>query len=149
LVDVIMQQLLSKDVLYQPMKDIGARYPEWLQENREKLEAEDVTRYEQQQEYIQQICELYETEPENFSKLMELIQEVRYTEINNKICCFLLSSFLSSQQIKQRIMSEHNLCRCNKEVNPHRKLSMNWPQGGLLVQMGCRLRVIVECNNKI
>lgn len=30
LADSIMQQLLSKDVLYQPMKDIGAKYPAWL-----------------------------------------------------------------------------------------------------------------------
>ncbi len=29
-----MQQLLSKDVLYQPMKDIGAKYPGWLAAHR-------------------------------------------------------------------------------------------------------------------
>lgn len=29
--DGIMRQLLSKDVLYQPMKDIGERYPAWLE----------------------------------------------------------------------------------------------------------------------
>ena len=30
LADTIMQQLLSKDVLYQPMRDIGDKYPGWL-----------------------------------------------------------------------------------------------------------------------
>ena len=30
LAETIMQQLLSKDVLYTPMKEIGARYPAWL-----------------------------------------------------------------------------------------------------------------------
>lgn len=34
LADTIMQQLLSKDVLYQPMKDIGAKYPGWLAAHR-------------------------------------------------------------------------------------------------------------------
>ena len=34
LADTIMQQLLSKDVLYQPMKDIGAKYPAWLATHR-------------------------------------------------------------------------------------------------------------------
>ena len=34
LADTIMQQLLSKDVLYQPMKDIGAKYPGWLATHR-------------------------------------------------------------------------------------------------------------------
>jgi peroxin-19 len=34
LADTIMQQLLSKDVLYQPMKDIGSKYPAWLATHR-------------------------------------------------------------------------------------------------------------------
>ena len=32
--DSNMRQLLSKEVLHQPMQDIGARYPQWLAENR-------------------------------------------------------------------------------------------------------------------
>lgn len=34
LVDGIMHQLLAKDVLYQPIQEIGSRYPQWLQEHR-------------------------------------------------------------------------------------------------------------------
>ena len=34
LVDGIMHQLLAKDVLYQPIQEIGSRYPEWLEEHR-------------------------------------------------------------------------------------------------------------------
>ena len=34
LADTLMRQLLAKDVLYQPMKDIGERYPEWLAAHR-------------------------------------------------------------------------------------------------------------------
>ena len=34
LVDGIMQQLLAKDVLYQPIQEIGARYPQWLADHR-------------------------------------------------------------------------------------------------------------------
>lgn len=38
LADGLMHQLLSKDVLYQPMRDIGERYPAWLAAHRlEKL----------------------------------------------------------------------------------------------------------------
>ena len=37
LADTIMQQLLSKDVLYQPMKDIGSKYPTWLATHRSAL----------------------------------------------------------------------------------------------------------------
>ena len=34
LVDGIMHQLLAKDVLYQPIQEIGSRYPQWLEEHR-------------------------------------------------------------------------------------------------------------------
>ena len=34
LADSIMHQLLSRDVLEQPMREIGARYPAWLQQHR-------------------------------------------------------------------------------------------------------------------
>lgn len=34
LAETFMMGLLSKDVLYQPMKDISERYPSWLDSNR-------------------------------------------------------------------------------------------------------------------
>ena len=34
LAESIMQQLLSKDVLEQPMREIGERYPAWLEQHR-------------------------------------------------------------------------------------------------------------------
>jgi peroxin-19 len=76
LVDTIMHQLLSKDVLYQPMKDIGDKYPEWLAANKPSLDPGKYKQYEEQYEYIQKICTMYETEPENYSTLMDLLQEV-------------------------------------------------------------------------
>mmetsp|Transcript_9356 Transcript_9356/g.22524 ORF Transcript_9356/g.22524 Transcript_9356/m.22524 type:complete len:295 (+) Transcript_9356:123-1007(+) len=77
LVDSLMEQLLSKEVLYQPMRDIASRYPEWLQANRDALSAEDLDKYERQHRKIQRVCELYETEPTNFEKLVSLMQEVQ------------------------------------------------------------------------
>ena len=76
LVDTIMHQLLSKDVLYQPMKDIGNKYPEWLAANKESLDPEQYKQYEEQYEYIQKICTMYETDPGNYTVLMDLLQEV-------------------------------------------------------------------------
>lgn len=34
LVDGIMHSLLAKDVLYQPIQEIGSRYPQWLADHR-------------------------------------------------------------------------------------------------------------------
>lgn len=77
LVDSIMRQLLSKDVLYEPMKEIGEQYPPWLSKNRDTLEPQEYSRYERQYVYIQKICGMYENEPDNYNGLMCLLQEMQ------------------------------------------------------------------------
>ncbi|KAL6976175.1 hypothetical protein U1Q18_024965 [Sarracenia purpurea var. burkii] len=37
IVETMMQQLLSKEILHEPMKEIGERYPKWLEEHKSKL----------------------------------------------------------------------------------------------------------------
>lgn len=76
LVDSLMQQLLSKEVLYQPMKDIACKYPEWLEKNRAALTDEEFQKYSKQHESILSVCALYEQETTDFDKLVQVMQEV-------------------------------------------------------------------------
>ncbi|KDD76935.1 Pex19 family protein [Helicosporidium sp. ATCC 50920] len=77
LVDALMQQLLAKEVLYQPMREIGERYPAWLAAHEQELDPEELQRYRSQQACIAQICALYEREPHDFAELMELLQKMQ------------------------------------------------------------------------
>ncbi|GLI62544.1 hypothetical protein VaNZ11_005208 [Volvox africanus] len=77
MVDYIMQHLLSKDVLYGPLKEIRDRYPPWLEANQGTLPAEEFQRYVAQYESVQRVCAHYETSPSDFAKLMTLIQEMQ------------------------------------------------------------------------
>ncbi|CAI5722774.1 unnamed protein product [Peronospora effusa] len=79
LVDGMMQQLLSKDVMYDPMKQICERYPEWLDEKKPLLSKGDYERYGKQYQYFQQIVAMYESEPDNYARLSELMQEMQET----------------------------------------------------------------------
>ncbi|KAL7687299.1 putative pex19 protein [Plasmopara halstedii] len=79
LVDGMMQQLLSKDVMYDPMKQICERYPEWLADKEMLLEKKDYERYGKQYQYFQRIVATYESEPDNFARLSELMQEMQET----------------------------------------------------------------------
>ncbi len=74
LVDMIMRQLLSKDVLYEPMKEIGAKYPEYLAAEGAGLPEAELARYQAQQGYIRKICMVYESGEDKFDELMELLQ---------------------------------------------------------------------------
>ncbi|PIM97784.1 40 kDa farnesylated protein associated with peroxisome [Handroanthus impetiginosus] len=76
-VETMMQQLLSKEILHEPMKEIGERYPLWLEANKAKLQEEEYARYSHQYELIRDLNQVYETEPENFNKIVELMQKMQ------------------------------------------------------------------------
>ncbi|KAL5551172.1 hypothetical protein UlMin_001348 [Ulmus minor] len=77
IVETMMQQLLSKDILHEPMKEIGERYPKWLEEHKANLSKEDLDRYSHQYELIKELNEVYEKEPGNFNKIVELMQKMQ------------------------------------------------------------------------
>lgn len=81
----MMQSLLSKEVLYPSLKDILEKYPQWLEENKEKISADDMERYKKQQELMERVCEQLEKEGdadtadkkrEQFEKVLVLMQKV-------------------------------------------------------------------------
>ncbi|RVE60978.1 hypothetical protein OJAV_G00166040 [Oryzias javanicus] len=80
----IMQNLLSKEVLYPSLKEITTKYPEWLEANKPSLSAEDYRRYEQQSKVMGEICKLFETEEQGvenkektFESIMDLMQQLQ------------------------------------------------------------------------
>ncbi|KAK1430542.1 hypothetical protein QVD17_13356 [Tagetes erecta] len=77
IVETMMQQLLSKEVLHEPMKEIGERYPKWLEDNKSKLSQEEYNRYFHQHELIKDLNVVYDTEPGNFNKIIELMQKMQ------------------------------------------------------------------------
>lgn len=79
LIDGLMRQLLSKEVLHQPMADIAAKYPGWLEAQRAAgaLSAAELAKYEEQHACIRQVCALYEAEPIDFDAVVEAMQKVR------------------------------------------------------------------------
>ena len=58
----MMENLLSKDLLYPSLKELKENYPSWLSDNEEKLTQEDYTKYKNQNDIIIQLCDLFEEE---------------------------------------------------------------------------------------
>ncbi|KAG7526709.1 peroxisomal biogenesis factor 19 [Solea senegalensis] len=80
----IMQNLLSKEVLYPSLKEITTKYPEWLDANKPNLSPEDYQRYEQQAKIMGEICKRFEKEEEGtedkesmFEGVMDLMQQLQ------------------------------------------------------------------------
>ena len=77
MVNGVMKQLLSKDVLYEPLKEISTKYPTWLEENGDKISKEDRDRYTRQQNIIKQLCLVYESSNSDFEDVLCLMQEIQ------------------------------------------------------------------------
>ncbi|KAG5228926.1 peroxisomal protein [Salix suchowensis] len=77
IVETMMQQLLSKEILYEPMKEIGERYPKWLEEHKASLNKEDHERYSHQYELINDLNDVYESDPSNYNKIFDLMQKMQ------------------------------------------------------------------------
>lgn len=64
--DSVVNEIISKDSLYQPMKNLKEEYPKWLEDNWQELSDEDLERYNKQVDKVGEICELFEkAEAEN------------------------------------------------------------------------------------
>ncbi|KAA1105908.1 Peroxisome chaperone and import receptor [Puccinia graminis f. sp. tritici] len=55
-----MEELMSKEIMYEPLKDMNRLFPDWIEENRSKLSPEDMKRYETQAKIIEQVIERFE-----------------------------------------------------------------------------------------
>ncbi|PON40654.1 Pex19 protein [Parasponia andersonii] len=77
IMETMMQQLLSKEILHEPMKEIGERYPKWLSEHEASLSKEEYERYSHQYELIKDLNEVYEKDSSNFNKIVELMQKMQ------------------------------------------------------------------------
>ncbi|KAK1261950.1 Peroxisome biogenesis protein 19-2 [Acorus gramineus] len=77
LVETMFQQLLSKEILHEPMKEIELKYPQWLEAHKDGLNQEDYDRYSHQYELIKNLNEVYEQDPDNFPKIVDLMQKMQ------------------------------------------------------------------------
>ncbi|KAJ3132090.1 hypothetical protein HDU90_007522 [Geranomyces variabilis] len=79
----MMEQLMSKELLYEPMKDLASKYPEWLKANEHKLSSEDIDRYKRQHGYVAEIVRIYdesstpEATDEEQTKVAQLMQQMQ------------------------------------------------------------------------
>ena len=76
MVDSVMRQLLSKEVLYEPLREISAKYPKWLEENEQQISREDFERYSKQLAAIRRLIDVY-SKGSDFEDILELMQEIQ------------------------------------------------------------------------
>lgn len=74
----IVNEIISKDSLYKPMKALKDKYPKWLEENWQSCSQDDLEKYNKQMEIINEICVEYEeAEVTNQEKVFELLAKLQ------------------------------------------------------------------------
>lgn len=70
-IETFVSELLSKDVLYEPLKELAAKYPDYLKNYGDALDKETRDRYELQFSYLQQLVQVWGNSHENEKKESE------------------------------------------------------------------------------
>ncbi|CAH7682616.1 Pex19 protein family-domain-containing protein [Phakopsora pachyrhizi] len=55
-----MEELMSKEIMYEPMRDMNRLYGDWISSNRPKLSIEELKRYESQCQIVKEVVEKFE-----------------------------------------------------------------------------------------
>jgi peroxin-19 len=56
----MMEQLTNKEILYEPIKELSDKFPPWMEKNKDKVDAADWKRYEEQYTCVKEITERFE-----------------------------------------------------------------------------------------
>lgn len=67
----MMKNILSKDVLYPSLKDLADKFPPWLAKNKEKLSKKSYDSHARQFDFVVKIIDLYEAETDGDSEAVK------------------------------------------------------------------------------
>jgi peroxin-19 len=56
----MMEQLTNKEILYEPMKELDDKFPDWIAKNKAKTSKDDMKRYEEQRIVVREIVAKFE-----------------------------------------------------------------------------------------
>ena len=79
----MMEQLTNKEILYEPMKELNDKFPEWMRKNKDTVKKDDLQRYENQQRLVTEIVAKFDEKGYSDSKaadrqyIVERMQQVR------------------------------------------------------------------------
>lgn len=77
----LMQNLLSKELLYPALKDLSPKFDDWLAKHKNSLKESDQKRYEEQRDIINEIIQVFDDESLNvqdrFEKNLELMEKMQ------------------------------------------------------------------------
>lgn len=148
----MMEQLTNKEILYEPMKELDDKFPNWLEKNREKTGKEDLERFLEQQRLVREIVARFEERgySDEDVKSREYIVD-RMQKVCRFFSSFLTARFHSSRGVSYLLILRYILTnhRC-KQQDLHQQIWWEaWRQlkRPLVVVMVLKMDVQLNENN--
>jgi len=94
-------KIINKDMLYPPMLALKKAYPEYLEENADKLSVEDLEKYNKQLDLLEEVCKEFEKEQFDVQKLLTLVNDLQKQGNPPQELVAKLGSLPQFQQIPQ------------------------------------------------
>ena len=107
----MMEQLTNRDILYEPMKELDDKFPKWMETNKDKVDKEDLKRYEEQQSLVREIVARFERKgysdgnAQDREYIVERMQKVCYCSDYYETIDLLTDSRCKQQVHLRRIWS--------------------------------------------
>jgi peroxin-19 len=103
----MMEQLTNKEILYEPMKELDDKYPDWIDKHAGKVDEADMKRYKEQQVYVREITARFEKKgysDDNAADREYIVERMQK-----------VSSFLNMVQLQSLIAFP----RCKQQAHHH------------------------------
>lgn len=112
----MMEQLTNKEILYEPMKELDEKFPEWLDKHRDSTPADDLKRYEEQKTLVREIVAKFE--------------ETSYSDTNAVDREYIVDRMQKVAYTRRPVASQQPLtaCRCKPPDHRPRTWSETWPR---------------------
>jgi peroxin-19 len=127
----MMEQLTNKEILYEPMKELHDKYPDWMAKNEGKVPAADMSRYKEQRIYVEEIVGRFERKGysddnvQDREYIVERMQKVSYFSNHHlarglTFCrCKLLGHHLLISLVQWKLPRKH--LEHPRKAAPHNK----------------------------
>eukprot|EP01101_Sappina_pedata_P005452 TRINITY_DN2501_c0_g1_i1.p1 TRINITY_DN2501_c0_g1~~TRINITY_DN2501_c0_g1_i1.p1 ORF type:complete len:295 (-),score=108.42 TRINITY_DN2501_c0_g1_i1:68-952(-) len=73
----LLKHFVSKDLLYEPLLNMKTKYPDYLRDNRSKLDRSQFEKCEKQYDCIAKLCDLYEDPNHKVETIIEVLQQMQ------------------------------------------------------------------------
>lgn len=112
----MMEQLTNKEILYEPMKELDDKFPDWMQKNAGKVDEADMKRYKEQQIYVRQIVKRFEgktysddnaADREYIVERMQKVCDAHSIALDSVLILYRCKQLVHHQQISWETWQQH------------------------------------------